>query len=73
MESQKGRIGMLWRWLVHANAKGIPKTLWDEAINTLVYVLNRCPTKAVKDMTPIEAWSGHKPTVNHFIVFGCLC
>jgi len=27
--------------------KGIPKELWPEAINTTVYLLNRCPTKAV--------------------------
>ncbi|PNX64970.1 retrovirus-related Pol polyprotein from transposon TNT 1-94, partial [Trifolium pratense] len=23
-------------------------------------------------MTPEEAWSGRKPSVNHFRVFGCL-
>lgn len=53
-------------------ANGIPKKK-SGPVNTAVYVLNRCPTKAMKDMTPIEAWSGHKPTVNHFRVFGCLC
>jgi hypothetical protein len=34
--------------------------------------LNRSPTLAVKDMTPEEAWSGQKPFVHHFRVFGCL-
>ncbi|GAA0173654.1 hypothetical protein LIER_41565 [Lithospermum erythrorhizon] len=32
----------------------------------------RCPTLAVKDMTPYEAWSGMKPSVDHFRVWGCL-
>jgi hypothetical protein len=34
--------------------------------------MNRCPTFAVKNMTPEEAWSGSKPSVHHFRVFGCL-
>ena len=41
--------------------KGMPNTFWAEAVYTVVYILNRCPTKAVKDKTPIEAWSGRKP------------
>ncbi|GAA0166350.1 transmembrane signal receptor [Lithospermum erythrorhizon] len=32
----------------------------------------RCPTLAVKDMTPCEAWNGIKPAVDHFRVWGCL-
>ena len=36
------------------------------------YVLNRCPTNALRDVTPQEAWSGVKPSVKHFRVFGCL-
>lgn len=35
-------------------------------------MLNRCPTLAVKNVTPEEAWSGVKPTVEHLRVFGCL-
>lgn len=30
------------------------------------------PTSIVKDMTPEEAWSGIKPSVDHFRVFGCI-
>lgn len=52
--------------------KNIPKTFWPEAVNWIVYVLNRCPTFAVKDVTPEEAWSGVKPSVDHFRVFGCI-
>jgi transposase InsO family protein len=32
--------------------KNIPKTFWPEAVNWTIYVLNRCPTLAVKDVTP---------------------
>ncbi|KAL6321449.1 hypothetical protein AAG906_016548 [Vitis piasezkii] len=32
-----------------------------------------CPTKPLLNKTPIEAWSGRKPSVRHFKVFGCLC
>ena len=37
-----------------------------------MHVLNRCPTLAVQNRTPEEAWSGIKPTVEYFRVFGCL-
>lgn len=54
------------------SAKRIPKTFWPEAVNWAVHVLNRCPTLAVKNKTPEEAWSGLKPSVDHFRVFGCI-
>ncbi|KAL5569040.1 hypothetical protein UlMin_025615 [Ulmus minor] len=53
--------------------KGLPKTFWAEAVYTIVYLLNRCPTNAVKDMTAVEAWSGRKPSAKHLKVFGCIC
>ena len=53
--------------------KRLPKFLWAEAVNTSVYLLNRLPTKSVNGKTPIEAWSGIKPTANHLRVFGSLC
>ncbi|CAL2269077.1 unnamed protein product [Prunus armeniaca] len=36
-------------------AKGLPNLFWAEAIHTSVFILNRSPTKSVKDMTPFEA------------------
>lgn len=50
----------------------VPKIFWAEAVNWTFYVLNRCPTFAVKDVTPQEAWSGIKPNVEHFRVWGSL-
>lgn len=52
--------------------RSIPKSFWPEAVNWSVHVLNRCPTFAVKNMTPEEAWAAHKPTVDHFRIFGCI-
>ena len=39
---------------------------------TAVFILNRAPTKALKDMTPYEAWHGKKPRVDHLKTFGCI-
>ncbi len=47
----------------------LPKTFWPEAVNWVIYILNICPTLAVKNMTPQEALSGVKPSVEHFIIF----
>ena len=52
--------------------KNVPKNFWPEAVNWSVHILNRCPTFSVKNMTPEEAWSGRKPAVDHFRVFGCI-
>lgn len=49
----------------------LPHSFWAEAVATAVYLRNCCPTKAVKGMTPYEAWHGEKPKVKHLRVFGC--
>ena len=51
--------------------KQVPKNFWSEAVNWIAHVLNRSPTLAVKYMTLEEAWSGVKPNVDYFRVFGC--
>ena len=50
----------------------IPKSFWPKAINWSIHILNRSPTFAVLNMTPEEAWSGRKPVVDHFKIFGCI-
>lgn len=52
--------------------KRVPKTFWPEAVNWTIHILNRSPTFAVRNMTPEEAWSGIKPSVEYFRVFGCI-
>jgi len=50
--------------------KKIPKTLCLEAANWTLYVLNRSTMVTMKNVTLVEAWSGVKPLVDHFQVFG---
>lgn len=49
----------------------LPGSLWAEAINTSVYVKNRSPTKVLGIVTPYERWTGKKPCVSYFKIFGC--
>ncbi|CAL2259464.1 unnamed protein product [Prunus armeniaca] len=53
--------------------KGLPYKFWAEAVNTAVYILNRCPSKSLKKVTPFEAYTGRKPGIAHLKIFGSLC
>ena len=48
----------------------LPHKFWGEALSSVVYLRNRSPTKAVKEMTPYEAWTTKKLSVGHLRVFG---
>ena len=50
----------------------VPARFWGEAVSTVVYVLNRCPTKSLDNVTPFEAWHKKKPNVSHLRTFGCV-
>jgi hypothetical protein len=52
------------------HAKSLPQRLWAKALNCATYIQNRSPRRSVKDKTPYEAWSGLKPEVAHFHIFG---
>ena len=49
----------------------LDKTLWAEALRTVVYIKNRSPTSAIKGATPHEAWYGKKPNISHLRIIGC--
>jgi hypothetical protein len=53
-------------------AKGLPGWFWGEAVNTVVYMLNKCPMKNIDGMAPFEAWHGRKPAVHHLKMFKCI-
>jgi hypothetical protein len=53
-------------------SKGLSLKYWAEAINCENYIINRTPTKALKNITPEEAWTKIKPNVSHFCVFGSI-
>jgi transposase InsO family protein len=58
---------MMMHWTPH-----MPSALWAEAVSTAVYLRNRCLTRALKGMTPYEAWFGVKPSYKYLRTFGCL-
>ncbi|MCO5593849.1 hypothetical protein L7F22_047867 [Adiantum nelumboides] len=53
-------------------AKSLPHKLWMEIVACAAHVLNRCPTRALKTITPYESWYDRKPSVSYLCVFGCL-
>jgi len=57
------------RSMIHA--QGLDLEFWAEAVNTVIYIKNRCLTKALDSKTPQETWTGVKPDVSHLRVFGC--
>ena len=50
-------------------AKNIPPSLWDEAVNCASYIQNRVPHKSMIGATPFEALHGHNHDVSHLRVF----
>jgi len=50
--------------------KQISKNFWLEVVNWIVHILNRSLTLIVRSKTPEEAYSGFKPLVSHFRIFG---
>jgi hypothetical protein len=44
--------------------------LWAEACNTVVYVKNNFPHRVLGMSAPEEAFTGKKPDVSHFNIFG---
>ncbi|KAJ0566009.1 putative RNA-directed DNA polymerase [Helianthus annuus] len=50
--------------------KEMPKHFWAEAVVWACHVLNRCISRSLDKMVPEEIWTGVKPSVGHFRVFG---
>ncbi|UYV62737.1 hypothetical protein LAZ67_2001760 [Cordylochernes scorpioides] len=55
------------RCLLHGRKMSLE--LWAEAVNTAVYLLNRC-TKVLGNSTPYEIWYKRKPSILHLKTFG---
>ena len=53
-------------------AKHFPNEYWGEAVAIVVYIMNRCPTKSVKNKVPQEAWTGMNHSVSHLNFFCCV-
>jgi len=48
----------------------LPKFLWGEATNAIVYVQNRAPHQALDNKTHEEVFTGVKPDDSHLCIFG---
>ena len=71
MEERKNRyiVGAV-RAMLHDQS--LPFFLWAEACSTVVYLQNRSLRRVVGNKTPKESFTGKKPEVSHFRIFGCL-
>jgi hypothetical protein len=52
--------------------KNLSNEYWAEVVDCVVYILNRSPTKILRDMIPQQTWLGKYHSVSHFKVFGCI-
>jgi hypothetical protein len=52
--------------------RNVSHEFWGDAVACAVHVMNRSPTKIVKNRVPEKAWSGMTCNVSHFRVFGCV-
>ena len=50
----------------------MPKLYWVEAADTSVYLMNRCTTSGVHEVTPHEKYFGKKPDLSHTRIFGVI-
>ena len=53
-------------------SQSLPHGFWLEVVMCAMYVLNKCPPKALQVVTPYETWHVRKPSIGHLHVFGCL-
>jgi len=49
----------------------LPQFPWGKAYITTIYLQNRSPHRILNNMTPKEAFTGKKPSVDHLRIFGC--
>ena len=50
----------------------LPKKLWMEILQTVIYVKNRSPARALGSKTPYEVLYGKKPDLSNLRVPGCI-
>ena len=49
----------------------LPIPFLGYSLKTAVYIFNVVPSKSIQK-TPLELWNGHKPSLRHFRIWGCL-
>ena len=53
-------------------AMKVPNYMWGEAVRHATYIINRVPTRALKNQTPYECLKNRKPSIAHLKIFGCI-
>ena len=48
----------------------VPESLWNKALNTVIYLLNREPSKTVTKI-PYELWTVKSPSIRHLHIWDC--
>jgi hypothetical protein len=51
----------------------MPLKFWDEAFSTVVYLINRTPSRAIEFSSPYAKLFGSSPDYTWLKVFGCAC
>jgi Reverse transcriptase (RNA-dependent DNA polymerase) len=50
----------------------LPPSFWPLAVAAYIHTSNRTPKSALDGKTPYHYWTGKKPDISYFRVFGCL-
>jgi transposase InsO family protein len=50
-----------------------PRRFWADAISIACYISNQIFLRSILHLTPFELRFGRKPSVSHFMPFGCKC
>ena len=50
---------------------GLPLQFWAEAVDTVVYLINRGPSSSLDGIIPEEEWTGKKVNYSFLKTFGC--
>jgi hypothetical protein len=51
----------------------MPLKFWDEAFQTVAFLINRLPTPTLTNKSPLENLFGTKPAYTFLRTFGCAC
>ncbi|CAN1245557.1 Retrovirus-related Pol polyprotein from transposon RE1 [Linum grandiflorum] len=51
----------------------VPATFWQEAVHTVIYLINRQITPTLNDVSPLYALYSRQPAYDRLRIFGCVC
>ena len=71
MERKNRVVQEMARAMLHN--KKLPKSFWEEVVNTACHTLNRVYFRPDSKKTPYELQRGKKPIVKYFQIFGSDC